>query len=92
MDLLFIGMTLSVVGKGLLALGVVWVHVAMANERRIDDLVVRSFRTELYITLFGFALILAGYIIEVMALGGFATMATCVGPDCAAAVIQSLTE
>jgi hypothetical protein len=92
MDLLFIGMTLSVVGKGMLALGVVWVHVAMANERRIDDLVVRSFRTELYVTLFGFALILIGYIIEVMALGGFNTMTTCVGPDCAAAVIQSLIQ
>ncbi|HMA79018.1 MAG TPA: hypothetical protein VKP88_07900 [Candidatus Paceibacterota bacterium] len=92
MDLLFIGMTLSVVGKGMLALGVVWVHIAMANERSIDDLVVRSFRTELYVTLLGFALIVAGYIIEVLALGGFMTMATCVGPECAAAVIQSLTE
>lgn len=92
MDLLFIGMTLSVVGKGMLALGVVWVHITMANERRIDDLVVRSFRTELYVTLLGFALILVGYIIEVVALGGFTSMSTCVGPDCAAAVIQSLIE
>ncbi|MAZ29974.1 hypothetical protein CL655_01690 [bacterium] len=92
MNLLFLGMTLGVVGKGLLALGVVWVHVAMANERRIDDLVVRSFRTELFITLLGFALILAGYIIEVSALGGFHTMATCVGDDCAAAIINALGD
>lgn len=92
MDLLFIGMTLSVVGKGLLALGVVWVHVTMANERQIDDLVVRSFRTELYVTIFGFALILIGYIIEVTALGGFTSMATCIGTDCAATVIEALTE
>jgi hypothetical protein len=92
MDLLFIGMTLSLIGKGLLALGVVWVHVTMANERRIDDLVVRSFRTELYVTLLGFALILAGYILEVTALGGFTTMTTCVGANCAATVIQALTQ
>lgn len=92
MDLLFIGMTLSVVGKGMIALGVVWVHVAMANERRIDDLVVRSFRTELFITLFGFALILIGYMLEVTALGGFQNMTSCVGPECTAAVIQSLTQ
>jgi hypothetical protein len=92
MNLLFIGMTLGVVGKALLALGVVWVHVAMANERTIDDLVVRSFRTELIITVIGFGLILAGYIIEVSALGGFHTMTTCTGEDCAAAIIQALSR
>ena len=90
MNLLFIGMTLSVIGKGLLALGVVWVHVAMANERRIDDLVVRSFRTELVITVIGFALIVTGYIIEVSAFGGFNTFSTCVGSECAATILNAL--
>lgn len=90
MNLLFVGMTLSVIGKGMLALGVVWVHVTMATERQIDDLVVRSFRTELYITLLGFALIVAGYIIEVSAFGGFHTMSTCVGDECTAALINAL--
>jgi len=92
MNLLFVGMTLSVIGKGMLALGVVWVHIAMANERRIDDLVIRSFRTELFITIFGFALIVAGYIIEVSAFGGFGEMATCVGDECAASVINALGQ
>lgn len=92
MNLLFIGMTLSVIGKAMLALGVVWVHITMANERRIDDLVVRSFRTELVITILGFALILAGYIIEVSALGGFNTMTTCVSQECTAALMNALTQ
>jgi len=92
MNLLFIGMTLSMLGKGLLALGVVWVHVTMANERRIDDLVVRSFRTELFITLLGFALIVAGYILEVSALGGFNTMITCDGDECAATIIRAVRQ
>jgi hypothetical protein len=92
MNLLFIGMTLGVIGKGMLALGVVWVHVAMANERSIDDLVVRSFRTELIVTVIGFTLILTGYIIEVTALGGFSTMTTCVGGECSAALIDALNR
>lgn len=92
MNLLFIGMTLSVVGKAMLALGVVWVHVTMANERKIDDLVVRSFRTELIITIAGFAFILAGYMIEVSALGGLNTMTTCVGEECAAALFNAIQQ
>lgn len=90
MNLLFIGMTLSVLGKAMLALGVVWVHITMANERSIDDLVVRSFRTELIITLIGFGFIFIGYLCEVSALGGFGTMATCVGSGCSAAMIEAL--
>lgn len=76
----------------MLALGVVWVHVAMANERRIDDLVVRSFRTELIITIIGFTLIVTGYIIEVSAFGGFSNFANCVGPECTAALLNSLNQ
>lgn len=92
MNLLFVGMTLSVIGKGLLALGVVWVHVTMANERSIDDLVVRSFRTELFVTILGFTLIVIGYIIEVSAFGGFSQFATCIGPDCTAAALNALLQ
>lgn len=92
MNLLFLGMTLSVVGKGLLALGVVWVHVVMATERRFDDLVIRSFRTELIVTIAGFALILAGYIIEVSALGLFSNAVECIDANCSASVLRALAE
>lgn len=92
MNLLFIGMTMSVIGKGLLALGIIWVHVTMANERRIDDLVIRSFRTELIVTITGFALILVGYMIEVSAFGGFQNFASCVGPECTGAALNALIK
>lgn len=92
MNLLFLGMTLSVIGKGLLALGVVWVHITMATERSIDDLVIRSFRTELIITLIGFALILTGYFLEVAAFGGFDSLMACEGSNCAATLLQSLED
>ena len=52
----------------------------------------RSFRTELFITLLGFALIVAGYIIEVSAFGGFSTMVTCVGEECTAALINAVNR
>ena len=86
MSLLFLGMTLSVVGKGLLALGIIWVHITMATERSIDDLVVRSFKTEMYITILGFALIVLGYVLEVHALGGFSDLIFCESAECAAAI------
>lgn len=86
MSLLLWGMTLSVVGKGLLALGIIWVHITMATERSIDAEVIKSFRFEMIITIIGFLMIVAGYLIEVQALGGFGTMASCEGAECAAAL------
>lgn len=92
MNFLFVGMTLSLIGKSLLALGVVWVHITMANERSIDDLVVRSFRTELFITLFGFTLILAGYILEMTAFGAFDSVEVCQGIHCGAGALNALLK
>jgi len=92
MNLLFVGMTLGVIGKCLLGLGVVWVHIKMANERSIDDLVVRSFRTELYVTMLGLVLIVVGYTMEVMFLGGFSFLTTCTGENCAASLGSLLSQ
>lgn len=87
MNLLFWGMTLSVIGKGLLALGIIWVHITMATERKIDAQVIRAFRKETIITLFGFTLIVLGYIFEIYALGGFSDLILCEGAECAAVLI-----
>ncbi|MEZ4200137.1 MAG: hypothetical protein R3B69_00835 [Candidatus Paceibacterota bacterium] len=92
MNLLFWGMTLGVIGKGMLALGVVWVHIQMANERSIDELVIRSFRTELIITLLGFFLIVLGYAMEVAFMGGFTYLLTCDGAACAASLGSLLSQ
>ena len=86
MSLLFLGMTLSVLGKGLLALGIIWVHVTMATERTIDEEVIKSFRRETIITLLGFSMIVIGYFLEVYALGGFGAVIACSGAECAAMV------
>ena len=86
MNLLFWGMTLSVIGKGLLALAIIWVHVTMATERSIDEEVVRAFRRETVLTLLGIFLIVIGYVFEVIALGGFPALFSCSGAECAAMI------
>ena len=91
MSLLFWGMTLSVIGKGLLALGIIWVHITMATERTIDDLVIKSFRKELYITTFGFTLIVVGYLLEIQAFGGFSAFMQC-DTECTASLMQTTNQ
>jgi len=84
MSLLFLGMTMSVIGKGLLGLAVIWVHVTMATERSIDDKVIKAFRKETIITVIALFLIGTGYVLEVTALGGFSALFSCSGAECAA--------
>lgn len=90
MNLLFLGMTASVVGKMMLAYGVVLVHVKMAKERRIDEAVIQSFHTEMIITIIGIVLIIAGYFMEVAFLGGFGFLLECSEKSCAAALGELL--
>lgn len=82
--MLFLGMTLSVIGKGMLGLAIIWVHITMATERSIDAKVVKAFRRETFITVIALTLIAIGYFLEVSALGGFSALFNCSGAECAA--------
>lgn len=84
--MLFLGMTLSVIGKVMLGLAIIWVHVTMSTERSIDEEVVKAFRRETYITITALILIGAGYFLEVYGLGGFDALMYCEGAECAAMV------
>ena len=84
--MLFLGMTLSVIGKGMLGLAIIWVHITMATERSIDEQVVKAFRRETYITIAALFLIALGYFLEVAGLGGFQSLMMCSGSECAAAL------
>jgi hypothetical protein len=64
MNLLFWGLTLGVIGKVLVAIGILRVHYVMAMEKSIDEIVIRSFRFEKILTYFGIALIILGYLLE----------------------------
>lgn len=89
MNLLFWGLTISVVGKILLAAGVIIAHTELAHERRIDNLVLRSFRFEMVLTVVGVLLIVIGYAMEIY-FYGFTPLLTCSGNECGAAVIKAI--
>lgn len=65
MNLLFWGLTISVVGKVLVVCSVLFAHSKLAHEHRIDRKVIRSFHTEFVITVLGLILIIGGYFMEI---------------------------
>lgn len=91
MSILFWGITLGVIGKLMLALGILRVHYAMERERRIDDKVIASFHFEKIITIIGVIAVVIGYLMEMYFYNG-ANMLTCHGADCAASVYSVMMQ
>ncbi|OGG66723.1 hypothetical protein A3I99_04855 [Candidatus Kaiserbacteria bacterium RIFCSPLOWO2_02_FULL_45_11b] len=81
MNLLFWGLTVGVIGKILVAIGIIKVHHIMALERSIDAKVIRSFAFEKTLTYLGIIFIVVGYLMELYFYGAI-TMLTCHGTDC----------
>lgn len=88
MNILFWGLTIGMVGKVLLATGVIIAHLEIAHERRIDLAVLKSFRMELWLTLIGISFILTGYFMEIY-FYGFTPLLTCETTECGAALIEA---
>jgi hypothetical protein len=86
MNLLFWGLTVSLIGKVLLAAGVLMAHSKIAHEMKIDQAVIHSFKVEQMITVLGLLLILFGYFLEIY-FYGFTPLLTCSGAECAAALL-----
>ncbi len=91
MNILFWGLTVSMIGKVLLAIGVLKAHGEIAHEHRIDDKVLRTFKTERWLTILGLVLILLGYTLEIYFYKAETPLLTCEGSECeqAASVILS---
>lgn len=85
MNILFWGLTIGMIGKLLLAAGVIIAHTELAHERKVDNEVLRSFRLEMALTALGVVLIVLGYFMEVY-FYGFTPLLTCTGSECAAAL------
>ena len=85
MNLLFWGLTIGVIGKVLLAIGVLRAHSRIVAERGIDEKVLHDFRLERVTTILGIILIVVGYFLEIY-FYDFITFLTCEGADCAASV------
>lgn len=82
MNFLFWGLTISVIGKLLLAAGVLIAHTELAHEKQVDSLVLKGFKIERVLTIIGIILILAGYLMELYFYGFDLSLLTCFGDEC----------
>lgn len=92
MNLLFWGLTISVIGKVMLATGVLIAHSELAHERRVDQLVIKSFRIERILTVTGLLLIIGGYALEISFYGFDTPFLTCFGEECEVAAAAILSQ
>lgn len=90
MSLLFWGLTIGVIGKISVAIGILRVHYVMAMEKSIDEIVIRSFRFEKILTSVGIILILVGYLLEIYYYGESNLLTTT--PDFFGAASDTLSQ
>lgn len=91
MNLLFWGLTISMVGKVMLATGVLIAHSELAHEKQIDSLVLKSFRIEKILTIVGLILIIGGYFMEIYFYGFDTSLLTCSGVECDGVAAAAIT-
>ena len=71
MDLLFLGMTLSVIGEVLIGLAVFNVHRHIVREHKIDKDVLIAMRREKWMAICGILFIASGYFFQLYVNGYF---------------------
>ncbi|MCH7551950.1 hypothetical protein IIB49_00955 [Patescibacteria group bacterium] len=65
MNIEFIGFTLDVLGKVMVAFTAIMVHYRFRKEHRIDERVFRSMRREQLLGIIGILLIILGFLLQV---------------------------
>lgn len=91
MQILFWGLTIGVIGKILVVIGVLVAHSGILHEHRIDREVLKLFRWEHTITILGLVLIIIGYFIEIY-FYGLTPFFSCPPEQCVGAVFQSIVK
>jgi hypothetical protein len=89
MNLLFWGVTLSFLGKMVLGVAVLRVHLGILKEHKIDNVVLNAIRREQVFTLIGIGLIVIGYALEAYFYSQI-NLFSCEGTNCAATLIQGI--
>lgn len=64
MNLEFIGFTLDVIGKIMVAFTAIMVHYRFRKEHKVDERVFRSMRREHLLGIIGISLIILGFILQ----------------------------
>jgi hypothetical protein len=90
MNILFWGLTIGTIGKIIVGLAVLRVHMKIFEERKIDSAVLKYIRVEHALTVLGIALIMLGYILEVAFYSG-ADLFTCASAECAGLLLGAPT-
>lgn len=85
MSILFWALTIGVIGKVMLAAGVIMAHSSLAHEHQVDQVVIRTFQKEQIITLVGITLIIIGYFMEIL-FYGYTPLLSCGLEECGAAL------
>lgn len=83
MNLLLLGLTLGTMGKLVIGIAVLRVHVYILREHKIDTVVLKALKREQYITVFGLFLIVLGFLCEIYFYGSGTDFLSCIGNDCA---------
>lgn len=89
MNFLLWGITIGTIGKVILGIAVLRVHVHIIRERKIDSVVLQSLKREQYVTAFGLVLIVLGFIMEMFFYNATPDIINCVGQNCAT-IIQAM--
>jgi hypothetical protein len=92
MNLLLWGLTLGTLGKLILGIAVLRVHIRIFEEHSIDGVVLRAIKREHYVTIIGLALIVLGYIFEVLFYNGSTQFFDCIGGECAGLIQAAFTK
>ncbi len=92
MNLLLWGITFGTIGKLVLGIAVLRVHVYILREHKIDQVVLSALRREQYVTIFGLSLIIIGYLLEVYFYNGATNLLDCVGKECAAYINAAMSQ
>jgi hypothetical protein len=82
MNLLLWGLTLGTIGKLILGIAVLRVHIRIFEEHSIDGVVLKAIKREYYITVLGLVLIALGYVLEVLFYNGSTQFLDCIGSEC----------
>ncbi len=62
----FIYLTFELVGTTLIGVSVLMVHERMKREHKIDEVVIEEINKERLVTIIGMALIIIGYIVQLL--------------------------
>ena len=71
MNALIIGITIGLIGKVVLGIAVIRVHIHIATERKVDGDVIRAIEREKYVTAAAIVLMVAGNLLEMAYFMGF---------------------